>query len=63
MRRLATPLHLTATLLVTAAPLAAQQNLPFVSEAQYERWLTELYNWGRWGPDDEILVRVAQSKS
>jgi kynurenine formamidase len=54
MPRLATHLHLTATLLLMAAPVAAQQDLPLVSEAQYERWLTELSNWGRWGPDDEM---------
>ena len=27
---------------------------PLVSEAQYERWQTELSNWGRWGKNDEI---------
>ena len=27
---------------------------PLVSEAQYERWQTELSNWGRWGKDDEL---------
>ena len=27
---------------------------PLVSQAQYERWQTELSNWGRWGPDDEL---------
>ena len=27
---------------------------PLVSEAQYDRWLDELSNWGRWGPDDEM---------
>ena len=25
-----------------------------VSQAEYDRWLTELSNWGRWGPDDEL---------
>jgi len=25
-----------------------------VTEAEYERWKTELSNWGRWGKDDEI---------
>ena len=25
-----------------------------VTPAQYERWKTELSNWGRWGKDDEI---------
>ena len=32
----------------------AQEVLPLVTEAEYERWLVELSNWGRWGPDDEI---------
>ncbi len=32
----------------------AQQPLPLVSQAQYERWQTELSNWGRWGPNDEL---------
>ncbi len=36
-------------LLVTAQP-----QTPFVSEAQFERWQSELSNWGRWGPDDEL---------
>ena len=27
---------------------------PLVSEAQFERWQTELSNWGRWGKDDEL---------
>lgn len=27
---------------------------PVVSEAQYEKWQTELSNWGRWGPDDQL---------
>ena len=27
---------------------------PLVSADQYERWQTELSNWGRWGPDDEL---------
>ena len=25
-----------------------------VSESQYQNWQTELSNWGRWGPDDEL---------
>src|SRR5688572_33487392 len=25
-----------------------------VTAAQYERWKTELSNWGRWGKDDQI---------
>ena len=27
---------------------------PLVSQAQYDRWIDELSNWGRWGPDDEV---------
>jgi len=39
-----------------AADAAAQgsPSRPLVSEAQFERWQTELSNWGRWGKDDEI---------
>jgi len=25
-----------------------------VSKAQYDTWMTELSNWGRWGADDEL---------
>ena len=25
-----------------------------VTREQYERWKTELSNWGRWGADDEV---------
>jgi kynurenine formamidase len=27
---------------------------PLVTPAEYERWQTELSNWGRWGKDDEL---------
>ncbi len=27
---------------------------PLVSQAEYEEWMTELSNWGRWGPNDEL---------
>lgn len=27
---------------------------PPVAKAEYERWKTELSNWGRWDKDDEI---------
>ena len=26
---------------------------PMVTKAEYERWKTELSNWGRWGKDDQ----------
>ena len=29
-------------------------DLPLVSQTQYDRWIDELSNWGRWGPDDEL---------
>ena len=39
---------------------------PLVTRAQYERWQTELSNWGRWGPDDELgtlnLITPAKRK-
>lgn len=37
-----------------------------VTEAEYERWKTDLSNWGRWGKDDEIgalnLITPAKRK-
>src|SRR6266566_163491 len=39
---------------------------PLVTQAEYERWQTELSNWGRWGKDDEMgtlnLVTPAKRK-
>ena len=39
---------------------------PVVTQAQFERWQTELSNWGRWGKDDEIgalnLITPAKRK-
>ena len=47
--------------LVGVAPLTlgphaqeADTSRPLVSETQFERWQTDLSNWGRWGPDDEL---------
>ncbi len=28
--------------------------LPLVTQAEFDGWMTELSNWGRWGPDDEL---------
>ncbi len=38
------------------APVAQEVRTPrpLVTQAEYERWQTELSNWGRWGPDDEL---------
>jgi kynurenine formamidase len=40
----------------SSAPAASSQqgSAPSVTPEQYERWKTELSNWGRWGKDDEI---------
>src|ERR1700686_1897824 len=39
---------------------------PLVTEAEYDRWQTELSNWGRWGKDDELgalnLITAAKRK-
>lgn len=37
-------------------PLSTAQRTehPVVTQAQYDRWIDELSNWGRWGPDDEL---------
>ncbi len=40
---------------------------PLVTSAQYERWQTELSNWGRWGKDDEMgtlnLITAAKRRA
>jgi len=35
-------------------PLQAPGSAHAVTAAQFERWKTELSNWGRWGKDDQI---------
>jgi kynurenine formamidase len=35
---------------VAAAPMAADAD---ITQAQFDKWKTELSNWGRWGKDDE----------
>jgi len=32
----------------------AQQKLSSVSKEQFDKWMTELSNWGRWGKDDQL---------
>jgi len=41
-------------LLSTVVGVGAQEALPLISAAEYERWQADLSNWGRWGPDDEL---------
>ena len=43
-----------ALILLAALPGTSLAEQEEVSPAEYERWKTELSNWGRWGPDDEI---------
>ena len=48
---------LAVALAMAGQPPASAQDTsepPLVSQAQFDRWLTELSNWGRWGPDDEL---------
>src|ERR1700730_11640034 len=39
---------------------------PLVTRAEYERWQTDLSNWGRWGNNDELgtlnLITPAKRK-
>jgi hypothetical protein len=45
---------------------AGATSRPLVTQAEYERWQTELSNWGRWGKDDELgtlnLITPAKRK-
>jgi kynurenine formamidase len=50
---------LAAVLAVSASPMvvgSAQSSggTQAVAKAEYDRWKTELSNWGRWGKDDQI---------
>ena len=47
-------LVLSGVLLFPGASASAQEVLPLITGAEYERWRVELSNWGRWGPDDEL---------
>src|ERR1700686_5144295 len=41
------------TLIVTLLPLAAQSARE-VTQADVERWMKDLSNWGRWGTQDQL---------
>jgi kynurenine formamidase len=60
------PLIVGGVALVLLAGLCAQQPVahPLVTPAEFERWQTELSNWGRWGKDDELgtLNLITQAK-
>ena len=60
---------LAAGLMLDKAPSPAAQAPPSshtVTEAEYQRWKTDLSNWGRWGKTDEIgalnLITPAKRK-
>ena len=44
----------TAILASQSGSSGAALSRPLVTKAEYERWQTELSNWGRWGKDDEL---------
>src|SRR5882672_6123174 len=74
MRKLA--VGISAGILVaamTAGVVRSQQAVPQggashhqVTKAEYDRWKTELSNWGRWGKDDQLgalnLITPAKRK-
>ncbi len=49
-----------------SAALRPDTSRPVVTQAEFERWQTELSNWGRWGKEDEIgalnLITPAKRK-
>lgn len=53
----AVPLALTVVSLIGGAAYAQPNrgtNAPGATQAQFERWMTELSTWQRWGPDDQL---------
>jgi kynurenine formamidase len=57
MKNLSQILLVLLLAVIAADPLSSRQAPsapPAVTEAEYERWKTELSNWGRWGKDDEV---------
>ena len=56
--RIAAPWSLTLIItgmLAPCRPATAQPAAhPLITQAEYDRWLVELSNWGRWGANDEM---------
>jgi kynurenine formamidase len=44
----------TMVALGTVAIFSQSPNRPLVRQEEYQRWQTELTNWGRWGKEDEM---------
>jgi kynurenine formamidase len=67
----ASALMLAVVVFAAAAPARgdsqAGESHALVTPAEYERWQTELSNWGRWGKDDEMgtlnLITPAKRKA
>ncbi len=67
MNKLAALTLLLVALIVGSSRRAHAQNAhPLITEAQYQRWQTELSNWGRWGKNDDAgalnLITPAKRK-
>lgn len=43
-----------AVMVVSNAVRTQTETPPLVSQAEYNAWLNDLSNWGRWGPSDEL---------
>ena len=43
-----------AAVVLACAGIGAQEPPPEVTRAQFDAWMTELSNWGRWGDDDQF---------
>ena len=43
-----------AAAVLAGAGLGAQEPPPEVTKTQFDAWMTELSNWGRWGEDDQL---------
>ena len=62
--------HAACALLLGLATIAAHAEAPAptpVTRAQFDAWMEEISNWGRWGEDDELgtlnLITPAKSKA
>ena len=57
---------LLSAVLVSQSLATPAASHPLVTQAEYERWQTELTNWGRWGKDDQMgalnLITPAKRK-
>jgi kynurenine formamidase len=68
MRPVLAAILFLVTLAAPAGPAVAVESGPeAVTKAQFEAWLTEISNWGRWGKEDELgtlnLITPAKRKA